>query len=79
MKGGEKMAQTHRDAGRSFHGIPQANGGGSGGGLHFSRGNKLGYMEVEILDPKTGRSTYVIDKVHPSATVLDLKIRFHKM
>ncbi|XP_019899036.1 trans-2,3-enoyl-CoA reductase-like isoform X3 [Esox lucius] len=73
------MSQTHRDSGRTFQGIPQAMANGRGSqGLHFSRGNKLGYMEVEILDSQMGRSPYVIDKVHPSATVLDLKIRFHK-
>ncbi|XP_066576493.1 trans-2,3-enoyl-CoA reductase-like isoform X1 [Amia ocellicauda] len=53
----------------------------SAGPLCFSQPNrhsKIAYFEVEILDARTRKQVYVIDKVHPSSTVLELKNRFHK-
>ncbi|XP_069048186.1 trans-2,3-enoyl-CoA reductase-like isoform X2 [Lepisosteus oculatus] len=44
----------------------------------LTRRTKIAYFEVEILDAHTRKQVQVIDKVHPSSTVLDLKNRFHK-
>nr|XP_033770834.1 trans-2,3-enoyl-CoA reductase-like isoform X2 [Geotrypetes seraphini] len=42
------------------------------------RHSKIPYYEVEILDAKTKKQICVVDKVHPSSTLLDIKHRFHK-
>ncbi|XP_030048336.1 trans-2,3-enoyl-CoA reductase-like isoform X2 [Microcaecilia unicolor] len=42
------------------------------------RHSKIPYYEVEILDAKTKKQICVVDKVHPSSTLLDIKHKFHK-
>ncbi|XP_046904800.1 trans-2,3-enoyl-CoA reductase-like isoform X3 [Hypomesus transpacificus] len=73
------MPPMQQNAAANFHGNFQAVGNRVDlQGTLFRLGNKSGYIEVEILNPQTGRTMCVIDKVHPSSTVLDLKNRFHK-
>jgi hypothetical protein len=64
------MPPVQWHASRTFHGLPQvaANDGGPEG-LHLGRGNKSGYMEVEILNPQKERPMYVTDKVQRGACV----------
>ncbi|KAJ8382924.1 hypothetical protein SKAU_G00037020 [Synaphobranchus kaupii] len=71
------MSPAKRDPPRTFLSFSQLllNSGGLGPQLHRP---KVSYIEVAILDRQTGRPVSVIDKVHPSSTVLDLKNRFHK-
>ncbi|XP_023665184.2 trans-2,3-enoyl-CoA reductase-like isoform X1 [Paramormyrops kingsleyae] len=67
------MFSTGRALPRSFYGFPQFVLG-----QPLAHRHRPSYMEVEVLDQRTGRLIYVIDKVHPSSTVLELKNRFHK-
>ncbi|TTA69409.1 Very-long-chain enoyl-CoA reductase [Bagarius yarrelli] len=39
---------------------------------------RIVYFEVEILDGKTREKLLLLDKVEPSATILDIKSMFHK-
>ncbi|XP_034154526.1 very-long-chain enoyl-CoA reductase isoform X2 [Pangasianodon hypophthalmus] len=39
---------------------------------------RIVYFEVEILDAKTKEKLLLLDKVEPSATILDIKSMFHK-
>ncbi|GAA6103796.1 very-long-chain enoyl-CoA reductase [Tachysurus ichikawai] len=39
---------------------------------------RIVYFEVEILEAKTKEKLLLLDKVEPSATILDIKSMFHK-
>ncbi|XP_035281829.1 trans-2,3-enoyl-CoA reductase-like isoform X3 [Anguilla anguilla] len=72
-----EMSPAKRDPPRTFLSFSQLllNSGSLGPPLPRP---KVSYLEVEILDQRTGTPVSIIDKVHPSSTVLDLKNRFHK-
>ncbi|XP_008414308.1 very-long-chain enoyl-CoA reductase-like [Poecilia reticulata] len=42
------------------------------------KAKRIVYFEVEILDCKTKEKLLLLDKVEPTATVLDIKSLFHK-
>ncbi|KAM3864134.1 very-long-chain enoyl-CoA reductase-like [Diretmus argenteus] len=42
------------------------------------KAKRIVYFEVEILDSKTKEKLLLLDKVEPTATVLDIKALFHK-
>ncbi|MED6266813.1 hypothetical protein CHARACLAT_005946 [Characodon lateralis] len=42
------------------------------------KAKRIVYFEVEILDLKTKEKLLLLDKVEPTATVLDIKALFHK-
>ncbi|KAG9346904.1 hypothetical protein JZ751_005831 [Albula glossodonta] len=71
------MPSTRRDPYQTLFSFSQLLLNSGGLGPPNSR-PKISYIEVEILDHRTGRPISIIDKVHPSSTVLDLKNRFHK-
>ncbi|XP_048827374.1 trans-2,3-enoyl-CoA reductase-like isoform X2 [Brienomyrus brachyistius] len=72
------MFPMGRASPRSFYGFSQFVLSSGPLGQPLARRHRPSYMEVEVLDQRTERPIYVIDKVHPSSTVLDLKNRFHK-
>ncbi|XP_071598657.1 trans-2,3-enoyl-CoA reductase-like isoform X6 [Heliangelus exortis] len=40
--------------------------------------SKITYFEVEILDVQSKKQICIVDKVSPSSTLLDVKLKFHK-
>ncbi|XP_029107730.1 trans-2,3-enoyl-CoA reductase-like [Scleropages formosus] len=63
---------------RSFYGLSRLILSSGPLGAHLARSHRVSYMEVEVLDQRTGRTIRILDKVQPSWTILDLKNRFHK-